>query len=468
MVISPLITSPYLSRVLGAEKIGIYNYCYSIAYYFGIFAILGISNYGNRSIAQINKNNKEQRSQLFWEIVGMQFFSSFWVILLYVLFIELYGGVLKKYYYIELLYLFSVAFDISWFFFGIESVKNVIIRSSLVKIISLFLIVLYVKNENDLGLYIFIMAGGNFFSNIILWTFLRRELSRCHFCISKIKNHFPKNIKLFIPVISLALFHYMDKVMLGFWSSMSELGYYCNADKVINIPLGIISGLGVVMMPRISSLVATNSSWSSINKLINISILYSMWIGSAICFGIISIADDFVPFFFGPGYERCIDILSIFAPVVLIKAWSNIFKMQCLIPMEKDKQYILSVVIAAIVNIIFNLFLIPVWGAVGATIGTIIAEFLVAFFYTYFSWDNIDIKNSCFVSLLFVLSGLFMFLLLRLTSEYIVELSRFMKIFIKITIGIFFYSTISSFIFFIFYSKKKTLDLKNELKTKLY
>ena len=442
MVISPLITSPYISRVLGATNIGIYNYCYSIAYYFGIFALLGIANYGNRSIARVAKDDKVKRSKVFWEIATMQLITSTIVIISYVTYIQLFVHEYTVYYFIELLYVLSVALDISWFFFGIEEFKTTTIRSSIIKILTIILIVTTVRSKDNLDIYTIIMAGGSLLSSFLLWPLLRNRIVIVKIRLSNIKKHVLPNIVLFIPVISLALFHYMDKVMLGSFSTMEELGYYSNADKVVNIPLGIIGGLGTVMMPRISSL-ATSFDWKSINKLINISILYSMWAGSAMCFGIIGIVRDFVPFFFGPGYDKCADILILFAPAVLIKAWSNIFRMQYLIPLGMDKQFNISVIAAAAINIIFNRIFMPSLGSVGAVIGTIIAETVVAVLYTIFSRKNINIKKSCLSSIVFFIIGIIMLIYIRFIGWLIPDCNIIVRLFIEIINGALIYIVIS-------------------------
>ena len=445
-VITPLITSPYLARVLGAEKIGIYNYCYSAVYLFGIFAFLGLGNYGNRSIARIPRDDIDQRSRVFFEIVIMQWLSSAIILILYVSYFVMYGYVYKFLFSIELLYLMSVALDISWFYFGIEEFKTTTLRSGTIKLISIILIVLLVKSDRDLWIYTFIMAGGSFASSMILWIFLWGKIKRVCIPISNVKKHVIPNIVLFIPVVSIALFQYMDKVMLGSLSSMTELGYYSNADKIINIPLGIIFGLGVVMLPRISSLVDTDDR-ASVNYYINNSIVYCMWIGSAICFGIIGVSRDFVPFFFGAGFDRCSDLLMIFAPVVLIKAWSSIFRNQCLIPHGMDREFNISVITAAIINVLFNYTTIPRLGAVGAVLGTIIAEMVVAGLYTYFSKHYVKIRRSVFISVCFIGCGLVMSGCIKLCSICLHDYRIITRLIIEFIVGAVIYLVLSSIFF---------------------
>lgn len=442
MVISPLITSPYISRVLGADNLGIYSYCYSVAYYFGIFAILGISNYGNRSIAKINRDSKEERSQLFCEIFGMQLLTSSVVIAAYLVYIVIFANDYRVNSLIELLYILSVCLDISWFFFGIEEFKTTTFRSFIIRILTIVSILLFVKNSNDLNVYTAIMAGGNLLSSLSLWICLPKYIKFTKPYLKSIVNHIKPNVVLFIPVVSLALFHYMDKVMLGSYSTMDELGYYSNADKVINIPMGLITGLGTVMLPRISSLSAENN-WKSINDYIGNSIVFSMWISSAMCFGIMAVVKDFVPLFFGDGFEKCIDLLLILAPVILIKSWSHVFRMQFLIPLGKDKEFNISVIIAALINIIFNRVFIPQLGSIGAVIGTLIAETCVALLYTWFARRDIKIKKSVLLTIVFLIAGLIMYATLGVLESHLKIESHIIRLLIELIFGVGIYTIIT-------------------------
>ena len=450
--------------MLGAEKIGIYNYCYSTAYLFGIFSLLGLENYGNRSIARIPKDDLAQRSSTFFSIVKMQLFSSLLVVGLYIVYFQVYGKEYKVFFALELLYLLSVGLDISWFFFGIEEFRTTAIRSGIIKLLTIIFIVTFVRGKAALVIYIIIMAGGSFCSSLVLWFFLRGKIVKIKVPLSEVKKHILPNIILFIPVVSLALFHYMDKVMLGSLSTMAELGYYSNADKVINIPLGVIHGLGVVMLPRISSLVEAGES-ATIKRLISNSIVFCMWAGSAICFGIIGLAKDFVPFFFGPGYDKCIQILAIFAPVVIIKAWSSVFRMQYLLPHGMDKEFNISLILAALINILFNWFAIPFLNSLGAVIGTLIAEFVAAFLYTFFSKQS-DIVIEGFVSAIrFLLIGILMLVCIRISARIAVNLNIILRLAIEFVVGTTVYLLLSGLILKKIYNYPITKAIRELKKT---
>ena len=434
MVISPLITSPYIARTLGNEMYGVYSYYYSIAYYFGIFAILGLANYGNRTIAKVKAEGKEQLSKTFLQMLIMQICMLLLVSFVYFVSVPFWGGEYKSNAVIEWMYILSVGLDISWFYFGIEEFKTTTQRSFIVKIGIIACILLFVKNPSDLNKYTIIMAGGMLISSLILWVQLPKYIVFEKVSVNDVTQHIKPNLALFVPVVSLGLFHYTDKIMLGAMSTWQELGYYTNSDKIVNIPMGLINGLGVVMLPRISALSVSKES-NKIEKYVNTSIILSLWAGIALCFGIKAIDTDFIPFFFGKGYMRCAELLEWLSVVIIIKAISNVLRTQYLIPMEKDREFNISVIAAAIVNVIFNYILIPIYGAMGAVIGTLVAESIVLILYCHFSKKIIDLKKVVFPGLLFLIAGIIMDIALEFLKNRMSVESLLVRLVIEVCIG---------------------------------
>lgn len=434
MVISPLITSPYIARTLGNEMYGVYSYYYSIAYYFGIFSILGLANYGNRTIAKVRSSGKEKLSKVFLQMMLMQVGMLILVSIAYFVSIPLWGGEYKLNAIIEWMYILSVGLDISWFYFGIEEFKTTTQRSFIVKIGIIACILLFVKNPGDLNKYTIIMAGGMLISSLILWIQLPKYIVFTTICVKDILQHIKPNLALFVPVVSLALFHYIDKIMLGAMSTWKELGYYTNSDKIVNIPMGLINGLGVVMLPRISALSVSNES-NKIEKYVNTSIVLSLWAGIALCFGIKAVDTDFIPFFFGEGYMRCAELLEWLSVVIIIKSISNVLRTQYLIPMEKDKEFNISVIVAAIVNVIFNYILIPMYGAMGAVVGTLVAESIVLILYFYFTKKIIDFRKVLFPGILFLVAGIVMDVVVETLKNIMSVESLFVRLVIEVCIG---------------------------------
>ena len=253
-LIMPLITSPYISRVMGAELIGIHSYCYSIASYFGIFILLGLNNYGNRTIAEV-KDNRENLSKTFCSIYIVQLIMAFVVIVLYIIYV-IYLSQNKIMAWIQLIYLLSVALDINWFFFGMEKFKLTVTRNTVIKITSVGLILTLVKEKDDIYIYGLIMAISPILSQIFLWFFLKDYVKLKKVSLKDIIRHIKPNLVLFIPVIAVSLYTTMSKIILGSLSSMEEVGLYESSSRLTQVPAMAITSLGTVMLPRMTNLIA--------------------------------------------------------------------------------------------------------------------------------------------------------------------------------------------------------------------
>lgn len=372
-IITPLITSPIISRALGAERIGVYSATQAYANYFMLFAMLGIEYYGQRSIA--NTQTRNERSVMFWEIYAVQCTASIVCIMIYYLSAYFWSSTRVTILMIQGLWVISCLFDINWLFFGVEDFKTTVTRNFIVKVATVCCIILFIRKPSDLCLYALIMAGSTAISQLLLWTKTVKYVDFQKVQFAQIKKHLWPIIRLFVPMIALSIYHFMDKTMLDLLSTEAEVGYYYAADKIIYIPLGLITAIGTVMLPRISSIVG--ESKEKTERLLCKSAELSICMSCAVGFGIAAIAREFVPLFFGDGYEKCVNLLVLFVPVLFVKSLSNIVNQQYLIPAKCDNQYTLAVTGGAIVNLICNGLLIPQLGSVGATLGTLMAELSV-------------------------------------------------------------------------------------------
>lgn len=375
LIILPLITAPYIARTLGAEGVGIYSYTYSVAQYFLLFAMLGISNHGNRSIAAV-RDDDCKLSRTFWSIYSIQAFMYVLAIIAYLIYLFAFNVDNKTIVAIQFIYVVSGALDISWYFFGTEQFKITVTRNMIIKIATVILMFIFVHNPGDLAKYTVIMAGGTFLSQAYLWTYIFRQVDVVKVNWIDIKKHIKEVIILFIPVIAYSIYKLMDKIMLGNMTTYMQVGYYENAGKIINIPMGIITALGTVMLPRMSNMIAKGEMRKSV-EYIRISIKLVTVIGSAIAFGLIGISNVLVPVYFGYEYMPCIMLINLLSITVFFISWANVVRTQYLMPLHHDKIYVESMIIGAVANFIINSMLIPKFAGVGAAIGTIVAEFTV-------------------------------------------------------------------------------------------
>lgn len=408
-IIVPLFTIPYLSRVFGAEGVGVYSYTTSIAQYFLLFAMLGLNNYGVRAVAMVRDNN-ENLNRTFSEIWAMQLIIAIFFILLYLGFILIWGTQYTLYLIILSLSVISALFDVNWYFFGIENFKITVIRNSVIKVFTLVFIFTLIKTPDDLWLYILLHAGSILISSIILWPSIMKDVNIVKPSVKGVIRHFKPNTVMFIPVIAISVYKYMDKIMLGA-NSMKEAGYFENVEKILTVVLGLVTAFGTVMLPRISNMLANNQSEEA-NRYLAKSMEFIMFLSAGITGGLFLISDIFVPIYFGEGFYSCINVMKALSLTAVITSWATVIRTQHLIPQKKDNVYVFSVIAGACINFSGNIFLIPKYGAMGAVYSTIMAEIAVALVQTLGSDKNLPYKIMlkdccvyCFIAVIMVLAG---------------------------------------------------------------
>lgn len=459
VMLLPLITSPYISRVMGVEKVGIFSYTYSIVNYFLLFSMMGIANYGNRSIAFV-RDNKDKVSKAFWSIYLLQVITASISLIFYLIYVIFFVKQYRNIYIIWSLVLISGMIDISWLFFGFEKFKVTITRNIIVKIISLIMIFVFIKTEDDLSKYVLIISLSTLINQLLLWPFTKKIIVFKKPTFNNIINHIKPNFILFIPVVAVSIYTIMDKIMLKNLSSIEQVGLFDNAQKITIIATGIITSLGTVMLPRMSNLYAKEEN-ELCKKYIWISIEYIMIIAIALSFGISAVANNFVPIFFGEDFINSGPIMSLLSYTIIFIAWANVIRTQYLIPNKKDKIYVISVLLGAIVNFTINIILIPKYNSMGAAIGTICAEFIVALYQTICIRKELSIVTYIKNILSFFLVGISMFFIVKYIE--IVLGKSLTVLFLQIIIGAFYYGVCT---LIILYKRKNKIILN--LKIKIY
>ena len=430
-LLMPLATAPYLSRVIGANGIGIYSYTYSIVYYFVLITLLGVNNYGNRSIAKI-KEKKELLSKTFWSIYSMQLIMGGIMIATYLFYSLFLCNRYKIITIIQVLYIISAVLDINWFFFGMEEFKKTVIRNSIVKMGCIILVFIGVKNTSDVWKYTLIMSGMTCISQIVLWKFLKKYIRFEKVSWGDIKKHIRPNLTLFVPVIAISLYKIMDKIMLGLLSTTTEVGYYENAEKIINVPLTIITALGTVMLPRMSNMIAKGNK-AEAGKYIMKSIEFVMFMSLAMCFGLASVGYKFALIFYGEEFEKTGLLIAILSTTLPFISFANVIRTQYLIPKEKDKIYITSVILGAIINFTINCVFIPTYKSIGACVGTISAEIIVMAYQAIAIRNELPIKQYLVNSVQFLTKSILMALAIY-PLNYI-EMNSALRLLIQVGLG---------------------------------
>ena len=431
-IILPFITTPYLSRVLGATNIGIYGYTLSISTYFILFGSLGIALYGQREIAY-EQNNIKKYSKSFIEILSLRIITmTISLALFYLIFCI--NGEFNNYFKILTLELIANTLDISWFFQGLEEFKKTVGRNLIIKTISVILIFIFVKTKNDLNIYFIIYTVSILIGNLSLWLYLPKFITLKYIKKLNLKKHFKATLVLFIPQIAIQIYTILDKTMLGtIIVNKAEVGYYTQAEKMIKLMLTIITSLGTVMLPRIASSYAKGDSETIkiyITRAFNLVFLISI----PMIVGIVCISNVFVPWFFGKGYDKVIPIMIILTPILLFIGMSNVIGMQYLLPTKKQKEYTYSVIIGAIVNFLINIILIPRYGAIGAAIGTIIAEATVTAAQISYTKKYIDYKKILKLTKNYFISSIVMLIMIIVVKVIIGN--SLLSMFVQVGVGV--------------------------------
>lgn len=450
-VIMPLITSPYIARVLGPENNGIYTYTYAIVNYFVVFAALGIEAYGNRLIAQAKARSQDELNKAFSSVYWMHFLVSSLSAILYFVYVFLWAGTYSTIALIQAVWVIAAIFDINWLFFGLEEFQLTVKRNFVIKILSVIAIFTLVKSKQDLWIYTTIMGLAALISRMVLWAFVKKYVSFVKVDIRAIFAHLRPLSILFLAVIATSIYRMIDKVMLGWFGTMTSLASYEYADKMIKLVITLITALGTVMLPRMSSLYAEGRD-DVAAKYMNSTSQFMFVMAFALAFGLAGISEEFMPMLLGPGYDEASLLTRILCISLPIMGWNNLIRTQVLMPKEKDRVYTIAVWAGAIVNIILNYLFIHWLGAIGAAIATVIAYSIVAIFQTYPIRKEFPIGSYLRYILIPMISGIMMFIAVRIVAALIP--SGIICIVVEIIIGASIYLLIN-----MFYLKKS----KNEV-----
>lgn len=412
-----LITAPYIARVLGVENLGVFSYTNSIANYFFVISMLGLNQYGIRTIAEV-ASDTDMKNKNFSSVFYFQILISGIALIGYMLYIKFFCKENIAVSTIQGILIFSSLFNIDWLLKGLEKFKFISIRNIIVNCLKILLIFCLVKSEFDLKVYALIMTVNILLSNLFSWVYIPKLIRFKKVKFNEIIRHLRPNLILFAPIAAMIVYRTMDKTMLGIFSDFTQSGYYYNADKVINIPLGMITSLSIVLMPRITILLKDGETKEAYN-ILKKSFRGTIFVAAAMSFGIAAVSREFTPVFFGPGYDECIILIIMLSPIFIIKSYTSIIRNQVLIPCNMDKIYAFTVVIGAIINFIVNMILIPELEAKGAVIGTLVAEIVVCALQIKAVSRKIKFWSIFKENFKFLVFGVIMFLSVRFIAGFL-------------------------------------------------
>ncbi len=372
--LTPIVTAPHLAKTLGAENLGIYNYTYSIVYWFILFGTMGISLYGSKEIAKVS-DDREKLSKKFSEIFSLQILCTIISLTIFYIVFSIFNFEYKIVFLLQGVMLIPSALEITWLYTGLENFKKTIIRGFIIKILLVLGIIFLIKNQNDLHFYVIFLAAMNTIGSLMIWKGIKKILD---FRIPKLRDiirHFQQNIILFIPQISATVYSVFDQTMIGLlYNNVSEVGFYSQAHKLINMVLYIVTTIGAVMLPNIVRKRKEHDD-DKVKEVTNFTFKIALFLSIPMAIGFSVVAPYFIPWFLPIEFSKVAYIICWLSPIIIFMALSNVLGVQYLIPMDKSKKYTISVTSGCFINLILNACLIWKFGAYGAAIASCITEF---------------------------------------------------------------------------------------------
>jgi O-antigen/teichoic acid export membrane protein len=411
-IIIPILTIPIVSRSLGPQGIGIYNYTYSIVSYFVLFSGLGITLYGSREIA-LARDDKKELSKVFWEIFNLKIFL---VMINLILFLIIASHLeYSTYFYLQTFSILSVLFDVSWFYVGIEDFKRTMLANIFSQILVFILILFFVKNEGDLGKYIFIQSLSFILPQIYPCLYLKKYVNFSKVKFKDILGRLKSAVNFFIPQIAIIVYTTLNKTFLGIFVGTTEVGYYTSSLTMNMVFITLITSFDTVMLPRMSHMYRTSNQLEMIRTLEKTT-EGQLFFSIPIMFGMLTIYDKFVPWFLGDQFQFVNQLLPIFSLLIVVVPLGMAISRQYLIPVGKVKQYNLSVILGAVISVGMNIILLPRIGIFGSVCASISAELFVLLSRLVSLHKSTNFKFSYKKISVYILSGLTMCLVTRLVT----------------------------------------------------
>ena len=426
-IIFPVITFPYAARVLLPDGIGAVNFLNSIISYIVLLTSLGIPMYAVKEISKY-RDNSEVRDKVTIEIIVLSTIlclCGYIVVWILATFVPQINQQSALFYILSLTIIFN-AIGVNWFYQAVEDFKFITIRAIIVRSLSAVALFLFVKSSSDILIYGLIIVGSTVGNNILNFVHLRKYINTDYLKIRELKitRHLKPAFEVFILNLIISLYIQLNSIMLGFMSGDEQVGYFAAGTKISHIGLTVIASIGTVMLPRCSYLLK-NGNIEGFKSAIGKSLNLTLGLSFPMTVGLIILATPITIVFCGNEYISSIPVLILNAPIIIFVSLTNLMGIQILYPMDKIKIVILSVAGGAILNLIFNIILIPDYGALGAAISTLIAEFAVLIlqiFYgrNYFPFKMKSILNWKYLVATIVMTLFIIFAIIPIENQILI------------------------------------------------
>lgn len=459
ILVLPFFTAPYLTRHLGPTALGNFNYVNSNASYFGLVAALGISAYGLRAIASV-RNDSIALRKTFWSLYLCHVVSSFLAFTAYLCF-ALFSIENRNLYLIETLSIFSIVFDITWLFSGLENFQSVVLKNLFIKAISVALIFILIKTPEDIGVYTWIQGGSSLLSNLLLIPWALKHVKPIRITFRDCVVHIKPMLILFLSSVATSLYTTFDKTLLGLEATKEDVAYYHYAETIIAIPKALMGSLITVLNPRICALFAA-SKREEAKKYLFISLHFVSLLGMGTMFGLLGIGQNLAIVFYGSDFAETGTMLLWMSPLPYIILIGQIAIFEFMVPAKLDKIITINICIAAVVNVSLSAILIRFIGPTGAILGTIVAESLVTILDVYFSRTLLSFKDILFVLIPYAIFGGIMLAYLFILNKYW-SASVWQVLVSVITGGVIYLVLSAVFVFFVSKDKNEFRNFAKEI-----
>mgnify|MGYP002520939440 FL=1 len=370
----PLVTFPYVSRILGTDGVGKVEFANSFAQYFVLFTALGIPTYGIREVSRV-RDDSFLLSKTVAELSLILVFTVFAGYVVYfacIFFIPFFNSEPRLFLIVAPTIILS-DFSFEWFYQGIENQRYITVRYIFIKLAQLVLIFAFIKQTADYLKYALILVGLNAVSSVFNIAHLRKYVHFVPYKCLELKKHLRPILVIFASVVAVSIYTQLDTVMIGFFRGNGEVGVYTAANRVVRIVIALVTSLSSVIIPKLVSALK-NNHLDEYKNLLDKSLSFVLLLALPCIFGILVCADDIILLFAGSDFESAIFSIRLLCPIILIVGLASFVGLQVLYANKKEKYYTVAVSVAATVNFVSNFIMIPKIGQVGAVFGTLIAE----------------------------------------------------------------------------------------------
>ena len=376
-VIFPMITFPYYSRVLGAEGTGSVGFALAVVSYFTMVASLGVPTYGIRACAKV-RDDKEKLSQTVQELLIINGITT---AIMYVAYFLSLAVVPKFAQQKEILTVVSIAIvlntmGVSWLYSALERYTYITLCTVAFKVLGVVLMFAFIHKPEDYILYGGVSAIASYGSGILNFINMRKYISLKKTGPYDFRRHIKPILTFFMMSASISIYTNLDKVMLGFMKTNTDVGYYDASVKIKTILVGVVNSLGTVLLPRMSFYVEKGEK-EAFQRTVTKAFRFVIVLASSLMIFFIIFARESILAISGNEFLPAVIPMQLLMITLLLIGLSNLTGIQILTPMGKENIVLVSIVCGAVADFILNLILIPKYASAGAAFATVVAEFLV-------------------------------------------------------------------------------------------